>query len=124
MKKTFEGKSERNLLYLVEFGPISEQVLQLQAVIDRLEKIVHACAQQSGWEIDSCDILPDYVAITLYVKPSINIDNLIVHLQKYSSDELIKEFVEFKRLAVNDSLWEDGYDVELLGDASMDDHSF
>lgn len=112
MKKPFE--SQEDLLYLVEFGPISEQVLQLQVVLDRLEVILYEWAQSAGLEIDSCDVLPDYIAMTFYVKPLVDIDDAIVALKKYSSDALLKAYPQFQQFIVEGSLWEDGYDVELL----------
>ncbi len=112
MKKSFE--SQEKLLYLVEFGPAFEQVLEQQVVLDRLEVILYEWTQTAGLEIDSCDVLPDYIAITFYVKPLVDIDDAIVALKQYSSDALLKEFVTFKQFVVAGSLWEDGYEVELL----------
>jgi len=112
MKKSFE--SQEKLLYLVEFGPVSEKVLEQQVVLDRLETILYEWAQTAGLEIDSCDVLPDYVAMTFYVKPLVDIDDAIVALKKYSNDALLKEFSNFQQFVVEGSLWEDGYDVELL----------
>jgi len=113
MKKIFESQQEK-LLYLVEFGPVSERVLEMQVVLDRLEIILHEWAQRVGLEIDSCDVLPDYVAITFYLKPMVNVDDAIVALKKHSSDALLQEFVNFKQYVIDGSLWEAGYDVELL----------
>ena len=56
----------------------------------------------------------DLVAITLYVKPSVNIDALVLDLGKQSSDLLVKEFVEFKQFVEDGSLWSDDYNLELL----------
>lgn len=113
MKKIFESQQEK-LLYLVEFAPVSEGILEMQVVLDRLEKILYEWAQTAGLEIDSCDVLPDYVAITFYLKPLVNVDNAIVALKKHSSDVLLQEYVKFKQFLVDGSLWEAGYDVELL----------
>ena len=106
--------SQRTILYLLEFGPVSEKVLQYQIVLDRLEKILHTCAQQSGWEIDSCDVLPDYVAITLYLESSVDVEDVTMHLKQYSSDTLLQEFAELKPFVVEGSLWQPGYDIEIL----------
>lgn len=105
---------QQDLLYLVEFGPVSEKVLEQISVQQRLEAILYEWAQTAGLEIDSCDVLPDYVAMTFYVKPLVDIDDAIIALKQYSSDALLKEFPSFKPFVVDGSLWEDGYDVELL----------
>ncbi len=107
-------ESQEKLLYLVEFGPVFEKVLEQQVVLDRLEIILYEWAQTAGLEIDSCDVLPDYVAMTFYLKPLVDVDHAIVALKKYSSDALLKEFGNFQQFIVEGSLWEAGYDVELL----------
>ena len=114
MNQTFKNNQQRNLLYLLEFGPVSEQVLQLQVVIDRLEKILYDCAQASGFEIDSCDVLPDYIAITFYLPPSADVDAVIATIKTFSSDALVKDFADLKKFIVDGSLWEDGHDIEVL----------
>ncbi len=113
MNKLFESKPQ-DLLYLVEFGPVSEKVLEQISVQERLEAILYEWAQTAGLAIDSCDVLPDYVAITFFVQPLVDIDDAIVVLKKYSSDALLKACPQFQQFVVDGSLWEDGYDVELL----------
>ena len=108
------NKPQHNLLYLLEFTPNSEHVLEKISVQNRLEQIFYEYAQTVGFEIDSCDIMFDLVAITLYVKPSVNIDALVLDLGKQSSDLLVKEFVEFKQFVEDGSLWSDDYNLELL----------
>lgn len=104
----------KNPLYLLEFGPVIEQVLEQISVQERLEKIIHEYAQASGLEIDSCDILTDYIAVTFYLHDSVDIDAVIINLKKHSSEELVKELPEFKKFIVHDSLWEYGYNIEIL----------
>lgn len=105
---------QQDLLYLVEFGPVSEKILEQISVQQQLETILYEWAQTAGLTIDSCDVLPDYVAITFFAQPMINIDDAIVALMQYSSDALLKQLPAFKQFVVEGSLWEDGYDVELL----------
>jgi REP element-mobilizing transposase RayT len=112
MKNSFE--SQQKLLYLVEFGPVFEKVLEQIAVQHKLEAILYEWAQTAGLEIDSCDVLPDYVAMTFYLKPLVDVDHAIVALKKYSSDALLQEFGNFQQFVADGSLWEAGYDVELL----------
>lgn len=112
MKKSFEPQED--LLYLVEFGPVSEKILEQITVQGKLEAILYEWAQSAGLEIDSCDVLPDYVAMTFYVQPLVNVDDAIIALKKYSSDALLKNYPQFQQFLVAGSLWEDGYDVELL----------
>lgn len=56
----------------------------------------------------------DFVAITLYVKPSTNIEDLVLDLGKQSSDLLVQEFIELKQFVNDGSLWNDDYNLELL----------
>lgn len=101
-------------LYLLEFGPHIEQILEQISVQEKLEKIIHEYAIASGLEIDSCDILFDYIAITFYLHTSVDVDVVIVALKKYTNDELLKQIPEFKKFVINDSLWEPGYNIEIL----------
>jgi len=101
-------------LYLLEFGPHIEQVLEQISVQEKLETIIQSYAQASGLEIDSCDILFDYVAITFYLHTSSDVDVVIVDLKKYANDELLKQISEFKKFVINESLWEPGYNIEIL----------
>ena len=114
MNKSLKNNQQHNLLYLLEFGPVSEQVLHMQVVIEALEKILYNCAQISGFEIDSCDVLPDYVAMTFYLNASADVDAVIATIKTFSSDALVKEFADLKKFVVDGSLWEDGYDIEIL----------
>ena len=114
MNTTLKNKQSGNLLYLLELTPNSEHILEKISVQNRLEQIILMLAQASEFEIDSCDILFDFVAITMYVKPSVNIEDLVLDLKKQSTDLLIKEFKEFKQFVVDDSLWNEGDDLELL----------
>lgn len=114
MNTTLKNKPQKKLLYLLELTPISEHVFEKISVQNRLEQIFLLLAQASGFEIDSCDILFDFVAITMYVNPLINIEDLVVDLKKQSTELLIKEFKEFKQFVVEDSLWSADDELDLL----------
>ena len=101
-------------LYLLEFGPSNEQILEQIAVQAQLEKIINNYAQSLNLEIDSCDILSDYIAITFYLNSLVDVDAVILALKKNSSDALVKKIPSLKQFVVNDSLWIAGYDIELL----------
>ncbi len=109
-----KNKPQQNLLYLLELTPSSESILEKISVQNRLEQIFYECSQASGFEIDSCDIMFDFVAITMYVNSSIDIENLVINLKQQSSDLLVKEFVELKKFVTQDSLWNVEDDLELL----------
>ena len=109
-----KNKPQQNLLYLLEFTPNSEHILEKISVQNRLEQFLYEYAQTSGFEIDSCDVMFDLVAITFFVKPSMNIDDLVFDLAQQSSDLLVQEFVEFKQFVQEGSLWSDDYTLELL----------
>jgi len=109
-----QKNKSHNLLYLLELTPSSEHVLEKIASQNRLEQIFYECAQTLDFEIDSCDIMFDFVAITLYVKPSVNIDDLVNNLKQQTSDEFIKELSEFKQFCKDGSLWNVDDNLELL----------
>lgn len=114
IKKVLAMKQEKNHLYLLEFGPNIEQVLEQISVQEKLEKIIEEYAVASGLEVDSCDILFDYIAITFYLHTSADVDSVIIALKKHTNDELLKQIPEFKKFVMNDSLWEHGYNIEIL----------
>lgn len=114
MKNQLESNQQKNHLYLLEFGPHIEQVLEQILVQEKLEKIIHEYAAGSGLEIDSCDILFDYIAITFYLHTLIDVDAVIIALKKHVNDELVKQIPEFKKFVINDSLWEPGYNIDIL----------
>ena len=114
MNTTLKNKPQKNLLYLLELAPISEHILEKISVQEKVEQIFLMLAQSLDFEIDSCDILCDFVAITMYVKPSINIENLVIDLKKQSTTLLINEFKEFKQFVVDDSLWNADDELDLL----------
>ena len=114
MNATLKNKPQKNFVYLLELTPISENILEKISVQNKLEQIFYELAQTLDFEIDSCDILFDFVAITMYVKPSINIEDLVVDLKKQSTSLLIKEFKEFKQFVVDDSLWNVEDELDLL----------
>ena len=77
-------------LYLLEFGPSNEQILEQIAVQAQLEKIINNYAQSLNLEIDSCDILSDYIAITFYLNSLVDVDAVILALKKNKANKKVK----------------------------------
>jgi REP element-mobilizing transposase RayT len=108
-------KSQKNdLLYLLELIPSSDHIFEKIIVQNRLEQIFYQCAQRLDFTIDSCDIMLDYVAITLYINASKNIDELADNIRQQSSDLMIQEFKPRPELLSENSIWDFDYNLELI----------
>jgi len=102
------------LLYLLELAPHTENLLEKISVQQKVDQILHTCAQNLDFEIDSCDVMFDFVALTMYVQPSVDIDQLIMNIAELSSNLLVQDAAELKSLMQDDNLWSPDYNLELL----------
>ena len=100
--------------HLVWIPKYRKRVLRGKIAI-RLNRLLYEACKINRWWIGELSIQPDHVHVTIQVKPSDSIAE-VVHILKGGTSRVIrKEFPELEEFLWGDSFWADGYFAETVG---------
>lgn len=82
----------------------------------RLKELLYEQAEKHGWEIESCQVMPDHVQVFIKVTPNDSPVYVVSQLKGYTSFVLRNEFSWLKSKLP--TLWTRSYYVESIGHIS------
>jgi len=91
-----------------------KRVLQGQ-LKERLEAMIHLCAEVNEFEILELNIQSDHVHLLLSAKPRYSPAKIINLIKGGTSRKIREEFPELEEVYWGDSFWADGYFVRTVG---------
>ncbi len=115
---TTSNKAVYNLGYHIVWCPKYRRKLLINAVAIRLKELLYQKAQQLGFIIETCEIMPDHVHLFIKASPVDGPHFIVQQLKGYTSRILRQEFPYLKTRVP--TLWTRSYYIESVGHISQD----
>ena len=107
------------MIHLVWIPKYRKRVLK-DKIAERLEELLHECADMQRWKIEELSIQSDHIHLLVQMRPNVSVSRMVQLFKGMSSRVIREEFSELKEFLWGKSFWAEGYFAETSGQINED----